>query len=95
VTSEIADAFAARDHTRNLKGKDEEQRGGGGVAPALLLTSVVVVVRSVPGSRRPPAPVAAVAAEPLQQLSYPYKPAAAKAESGLEAQSALGQLYSV
>jgi len=52
----IADAFAALDHTPERK-KDEEGKGGGWVAPALLLTRVVVV-RSVPGSRRPPAPVA-------------------------------------
>jgi hypothetical protein len=69
----IADAFAARDHIRERKkdeegkkrgkGKDEEGRGGGG-APALLLTRVVVV-RSVPGSRRPPAPAPAPARPPL------------------------------
>ena len=53
----IADAFAARDHnTREREKKDEEKgRGDKGGAPALLLTRAVVV-RSVPSSRRPPAP---------------------------------------
>jgi hypothetical protein len=46
----IADAFAAREPTREQEGKE-----GGKVARALLLTCVVVV-RSVPGSRRLPVP---------------------------------------
>src|ERR1700733_8722852 len=61
-SSPIADAFAARDHTREQK-NDEEGRGG--VTSALLLTRVVVV-RSVPcccsPRRPPPAPPAEVAA---------------------------------
>lgn len=55
----IADAFAARDNTREREKKDEENgKGDKRGAPALLLTRVVVV-RSVPGSRRPPAPAPA------------------------------------
>ena len=53
----IADAFAVRDRTREWK-KYEEKKGEGRVAQVLLLTCIVVV-RSVPGSRRPPAPVVA------------------------------------
>ena len=58
----VTDAFAPRDrNTREREKKDEEKKKGDkGGTPTLLLPRVVVVVvvvvRSVPGSRRPPAP---------------------------------------
>jgi hypothetical protein len=59
----IADAFAARDHTRERKIEEEGRQAEEAeeVASALLLTRVVI--RSVASSRRapPPAPVAVTA----------------------------------